>query len=206
MRIRVPGGPYGLAGLMTIAALATIAGRPALASTPVATLAAPKLSATPPTAGGTVFRARQHVSRAARFAFPIATARRKVDYGTQINRFGVQRAGHTHGGQDVFAPAGTPLRAVADAVVADHGSDGGRGNWIALYSPRAKRTYLYFHMQSPTPLHTGQRVRAGKRVGRLGCTGNCQGAHLHFEVHRGGDVSGHGIDPLPSLKRWQQAR
>jgi murein DD-endopeptidase MepM/ murein hydrolase activator NlpD len=191
---------------MTVAALSTIAGRPAIASTPVATFAAPKLSATPPAAGGTVFGAKQRVGAAARAVFPIAAARGDVDYGTQINRFGVQRAGHTHGGQDVFAPAGTPLRAVVDAIVADHGSDGGRGNWIALYSARTKRTYLYFHMQAPTPLHTGQHVRAGKRVGRLGCTGNCQGAHLHFEVHRGHDVTGHGIDPLPSLRRWQKAR
>lgn len=126
----------------------------------------------------------------------------RVGYGESIAAFGVQRAGHVHEGQDIFAPAGTPLRAVRDATVIGAGSGDGRGNWVALYSRRDRRTYVYFHMQRPAEVEQGERVRAGQRIGRLGCTGSCFGDHLHFEVHRGRDAGGGATDPMPLLRRW----
>jgi murein DD-endopeptidase MepM/ murein hydrolase activator NlpD len=126
----------------------------------------------------------------------------RVGYGEAIAAFGVQRAGHVHQGQDIFAPAGTPLRAVRDATVTGSGSGDGRGNWVALHSRRDRRTYVYFHMQRPAAVDQGERVRAGQRIGRLGCTGSCFGDHLHFEVHRGRATSGAAIDPMPLLRRW----
>ncbi len=128
----------------------------------------------------------------------------RVDYGTAINRFGAGRSSHVHNGQDMFAPTGTRLLAVRDAKVLETGSDGGRGNYVVLYSPAARQSYAYFHMLSPSPLHAGQRIRAGDRVGALGCSGSCDGAHLHFEVHPGRSVNGHGIDPLPLLRHWHR--
>jgi murein DD-endopeptidase MepM/ murein hydrolase activator NlpD len=68
----------------------------------------------------------------------------------------------------------------------------------------ARQTYAYFHMLAPSPLRPGAHVRAGRRVGALGCSGSCQGAHLHFEVHRGRGATGRGIDPLPFLHRWHR--
>ncbi|MDX6699580.1 MAG: peptidoglycan LD-endopeptidase LytH [Solirubrobacteraceae bacterium] len=135
----------------------------------------------------------------------VSPLRGPVDYGTAINRFGVGRGGHTHGGQDVFAPTGTPLRAVHDGVVLDTGSDGGRGNYVEIYAPRVDRTFAYFHMNAPALVHRGQRVRAGRRVGAVGCSGSCEGAHLHFEIHLGRGAGGRGIDPLPALRRWLRA-
>lgn len=128
-----------------------------------------------------------------------------VDYGTAINRFGVARGGHAHGGQDVFAPTGTPLRAPHDGVVLETGSDGGRGNYVVLHAPRVDRTYSYFHMSAPASVRPGQRVRAGRRVGAVGCSGSCQGAHLHLEVHAGRGTGGRALDPLPALRRWRNA-
>ncbi|MEX2194151.1 MAG: M23 family metallopeptidase [Thermoleophilaceae bacterium] len=129
----------------------------------------------------------------------------RVGYGEAIARFGVSRPGHVHQGQDVFAAAGTPLRVVRDARVVDAGSGDGRGNWVALHSRRDRRTYVYFHMQRPAEVEPGERVRAGQRIGRLGCTGSCFGDHLHFEVHRGrGTSRGAAIDPLPLLRRWSR--
>ena len=40
-----------------------------------------------------------------------------------------------HEGQDVFAPAGTPLVAIRDGRVVEKGDDGGRGNYVAIWSP-----------------------------------------------------------------------
>ena len=90
----------------------------------------------------------------------------------------------------------------ADAVLIY--SDGGRGNYLVLYSPAARQTYTYFHMLAPSSLKPGRRVRAGGRVGALGCSGSCDGAHLHFEVHRGRGATGRGVDPMPLLRRWHR--
>jgi murein DD-endopeptidase MepM/ murein hydrolase activator NlpD len=57
-------------------------------------------------------------------------------------------------------------------------------------------------MFEPASVRPGQRVHAGQLVGRLGCTGSCFGAHLHFEVRRGRGARGEPMDPLPSLRRW----
>ena len=136
----------------------------------------------------------------------VVPVRGPVDYGTATNGFGAQRSGHVHNGQDMFAPTGTPLVAVRDAVVLERGSDGGRGNYLVLYSAAARQSYAYFHMLAPARVTQGQRVRAGQRVGALGCSGSCDGAHLHFEVHRGRNASGKGVDPRPLLRRWHHLK
>ena len=41
----------------------------------------------------------------------------------------------------------------------------------------------YAHM-SKRYVKTGQRVRWGQTLGRVGCTGRCYGPHLHIEVRR----------------------
>jgi murein DD-endopeptidase MepM/ murein hydrolase activator NlpD len=134
----------------------------------------------------------------------------KFDYGAADARFGAWRDGHRHQGQDMFAKAGTPLVAVVDGVVIESETEtsplsGGRGNYVAIYSETDDRTYVYFHMQHPSPLQAGDAVRAGERVGAVGCTGSCWGTHLHFEVRLGRGSEAKPIDPLPLLRRWPQA-
>ena len=87
-------------------------------------------------------------------------------------------------------------------MVIEVGSDGGRGNHLALYSRELDRTFLYYHLQRPARVRQGEKVRAGDRVGEVGCTGSCWGDHLHLEVHRGRGPSGEALDPLPLLRRW----
>ena len=83
--------------------------------------------------------------------------------------------------------AGTPLVAVDDAIVVEAGSDGGRGNHLALHDRKRDRTYVYFHMNAPAEVSRGDEIAAGERVGAVGCTGSCWGDHLHFEVRSGAD-------------------
>ena len=130
--------------------------------------------------------------------FPIDT--RDPGYGEWDARYGNFRHGHVHEGQDVFAPTGTPLLAIRDAVVVETGSGDGRGHYVALYSPAEHETYVYFHMRLPTPLREGDRVVAGRRIGSVGCTGSCYGDHLHFEIRRGRGTTGRTRDPLPLLR------
>ena len=108
-------------------------------------------------------------------------------------------AGRGHEGVDLFGPIGTELVAVSDGEVIETGSDGGRGNYVSIYSPSLGDTYNYFHMNEPALVATGEKVRAGQVVGHLGCTGSCYGAHLHFEVRDGRDPYAPVLDPLPML-------
>jgi murein DD-endopeptidase MepM/ murein hydrolase activator NlpD len=129
-----------------------------------------------------------------------------VGYGELDARYGTFRHGHVHAGQDVFAAAGTPVVAVRAGVVVGRGTGDGRGNRVAVYSPGSGETYVYFHLQWPSPAEVGDSVEAGQRIGRLGCTGSCFGDHLHFEIRAGRGEYGRPRDPLPVLRAWPQAR
>ena len=72
-----------------------------------------------------------------------------VDFGEADARFGASRGGRVHEGQDVFAKAGTPIVSVRSGTVVETGDDGGRGNYIAIWSPDAKMTFVYLHMRAP---------------------------------------------------------
>ena len=133
-----------------------------------------------------------------RSAFPVKAP---VDYGETAARYGSDRGGRMHEGQDMFAPAGTPLVAMYDSTVVEEGNGGGRGNYVALYSSSIERTLLYLHMRSPSHVKLGEKVKAGRRVGELGCTGSCFGDHLHLEVRRGNGTTGAPTDPMPYLIR-----
>jgi murein DD-endopeptidase MepM/ murein hydrolase activator NlpD len=130
-------------------------------------------------------------------AFPVTAP---VGYGETAARYGSDRGGRMHEGQDMFAPPGTPLVAMFDSTVVEEGNGGGRGNYVALWSPSAKRTFVYLHMQAPARVKTGQQVRAGQRVGELGCTGSCFGDHLHLEARTGRGANGAPNDPMPYLR------
>lgn len=131
-------------------------------------------------------------------------------YGEFAASFG---GGRGHEGQDVFGKIGTPLVAVRTGVVVDRDTvngqySGGRGNYINIYSPLDNRSYDYLHMNKPSPFKVGDAVTAGQVIGQLGCTGSCDGPHLHFEIRTGqaflrSDTK--PIDPMPFLKQWPPA-
>jgi murein DD-endopeptidase MepM/ murein hydrolase activator NlpD len=143
------------------------------------------------------------------YVFPVVGAH---DFGEAAARFGAERYGHAHEGQDVFARPGTPLLAVRDGVVLD-GAGGrsfyayGGGNSVVIYSADADRSFVYLHMLHPARVRAGDHVHAGQMIGQLGCTGSCYGPHLHFEIRMGRVAYGHAgrpVDPLPYLRQWPQ--
>ena len=85
--------------------------------------------------------------------FPV---RGKVDWGEGDARFGASRGGRSHEGQDVFAPAGTPLVSLRSGRVVEKGDDGGRGNYLAIWSREARRTFVYLHMRRPSRFGQGR--------------------------------------------------
>jgi len=143
--------------------------------------------------------------------FPVVTD--NPNFGEADAKFGAERYGHTHQGQDVFVKPGTPLVAVRDGIVLDGGGGKsyyayGGGNSLVIYSPVDDRSYVYLHMLHPALVNAGETVQAGQPVGQVGCSGSCDGPHLHFEIRLG--RVGYGlerkaIDPLPLLQQWPAA-
>ena len=111
--------------------------------------------------------------------------------------FGSPRGGgRTHKGNDLFAPAGTPLVAVTDGSVWFQGDPLG-GN-AAYVNGNDGNTYYYAHLSDYV---AGARpVRAGELIGHVGTTGDASDAppQLHFEIRPGGP-NGRAIDPYPML-------
>ena len=130
--------------------------------------------------------------------FPV---RGPFNWGQEAARYGSSRGGRRHEGQDVLSRMGTPVVSVTGATVIAKGDDGGRGNYVALYDGRERRTFVYLHLQHPVRLRLGDHVVAGQRVGELGCTGSCDGPHLHLELRSGRGVAGSALNPRPLLFR-----
>jgi murein DD-endopeptidase MepM/ murein hydrolase activator NlpD len=194
-----PLGPRGLPFLAATIAAAVLGAPAEAAPAKHLTALAPPLEA----ASRLATLASQRASAPPAVVFPL---RGRVDWGEQDARFGAWRGGHVHEGQDVFAAAGAPLFAIRAARVVETGEDGGRGNYVAMWSRAVRRTFVYLHMKHPSRARLGEHVRAGERVGSVGCTGSCWGDHLHLEVRVGRGTTGRPLDPLPMLRRLAARR
>jgi murein DD-endopeptidase MepM/ murein hydrolase activator NlpD len=100
--------------------------------------------------------------------------------------FGAPRA-HVawHHGEDIFAPLGAPVLAVADGRVFSVGWNrvGGFRLWL---QDRQGNEFYYAHLSAYSLLAVnGRDVKAGDVLGFVGNTGDAEGTpyHLHFEIH-----------------------
>ena len=89
-----------------------------------------------------------------------------------------------HAGMDFRARHGTPIVAVTDGRVVSAGRAGGCGIAVKLDHGGGMQT-RYCHM-SRMAVDRGQDVRRGQVIGYVGSTGLSTGAHLHYEMYRGG--------------------
>lgn len=141
-----------------------------------------------------------------RYVFPV--------YGPSAfgDTFGAARAdvsGGWHHGDDIFAPLGAPVLAVADGTVFSVGWNE-VGGWRLWLRDGGGNEFYYAHLSAYSPLAVnGRHVRAGQVLGFVGNTGDAQGTpyHLHFEVHPvsllflGYDGA---VDPTTYLQAWQR--
>ncbi len=100
-----------------------------------------------------------------------------------------------HGGVDILAPEGTPVRSASrgivrlaeplplsgHAVLVDHG--------LGVVTS-------YLHL-SEIGVRVGQRIGRGEIIGRVGSTGLSTGPHLHWGLR----VNGVRVDPIPWTAR-----
>ena len=70
------------------------------------------------------------------------------------------------------------------AGAGDGYSDALYGYYVLIDGTATERDYFYAHMEAPTPLAEGERVRTGERIGAVGKTGNARNefCQLHFEL------------------------
>ncbi len=111
--------------------------------------------------------------------------------------------GRGHQGVDVGAKCGKRIVAARGGKVQTKAYHGSAGNYVVIDGKDTNVDYVYMHLQQPSKLHEGEKVKTGGLVGRNGDTGNASGCHLHFEMWDG-DWYGGGkvMDPMPHLKRW----
>jgi murein DD-endopeptidase MepM/ murein hydrolase activator NlpD len=126
---------------------------------------------------------------------------------TWNDAFGVPRGTRRHNGQDLTAPAGTPVVSPrAGTVIVSDVQSGGAGVYLVVKDAALDRSYVFMHLLAGSvTVSKGQVVRAGQRLASVGSTGHSTGPHLHFEVWVGGWwTGGHAIDPAPLLRAWSR--
>jgi hypothetical protein len=150
------------------------------------------LTVTPPLGGGD-------------YVFPVAG---EVAWGDSYGAPRPDLPSGWHHGDDLFAPLGAPLVAVADGTVSSVGWEplGGWRLWLTTASGDA---FYYAHLSGYTRLALrGGHVRAGQVLGFVGNTGDADGGayHLHFQIHpaslRSLGEDG-AVNPTSYLARWR---
>jgi murein DD-endopeptidase MepM/ murein hydrolase activator NlpD len=118
-----------------------------------------------------------------RLVHPLPGAPVTSPFGSRVHPiYGTVRM---HTGIDFGADTGTAIRAAGDGVVVSASWYGGYGNATIIDHGGGLAT-LYGH-QSSMAVSGGQKVTSGQTIGRVGCTGDCTGPHLHFETRVNGD-------------------
>ena len=127
--------------------------------------------------------AMDHISTTIeKFAKPVDGARISSAYGPRVHP--VLKTIKVHNGIDYAARRGTPVKAAFDGVVKKSSRDNLSGKYIVIQHKNGFET-LYAHLDASN-VKVGQRVLTGDRIGQVGATGRCTGAHLHFAMKKNG--------------------
>jgi septal ring factor EnvC (AmiA/AmiB activator) len=97
-------------------------------------------------------------------------------------------------GIGISAPAGTAVKSVSAGTVAYAGQMGTYGNTVIL--EHGGGDYSVYGSLSRIDVRKGTRVIKGQALGTVGVSDPALGAHLHFEIRRGGPA----VDPAEWLR------
>lgn len=118
----------------------------------------------------------------------------RIDVSSHFGR----RRGRLHNGIDLRAPLGTPIHASADGRVKSSRYNRGYGHMIVIDHGNGVET-AYAH-NSRNLVKTGQRVKQGQVIARVGKSGNATGYHVHFEFRR----QGLALNPVRQVQAAKQ--
>ena len=123
---------------------------------------------------------------------PVKNYRSSSGYGRRFDPFNGRAA--MHAGVDMAGSHGEPIYATASGKVMQAGVASGYGKMVEISHGKGIDT-RYGHM-SAILVKSGETVRQGQLIGRMGSTGRSTGTHLHYEVR----VDGRAVNPKPFLE------
>ncbi|QMU66171.1 MAG: peptidoglycan DD-metalloendopeptidase family protein [Flavobacteriaceae bacterium] len=93
-----------------------------------------------------------------------------------------------HNGVDILAPVGTPIQSIKGGTVYSKGTHKKLGNFVIIKTVLNNGSTLftaYAHLDKPTSLKSGAKVKEGSIVGKAGKTGNAKDVskseeHVHI--------------------------
>ncbi|MGH2659221.1 MAG: M23 family metallopeptidase, partial [Actinomycetota bacterium] len=108
------------------------------------------------------------------------------DFGIWVHHTKKEGGNHVHQGNDMMAPAGTPIVAPFDGLAVDATNEIG-GLSVSVYGQ-----FGYVYNAHLSAFGTLGQVETGTVIGYVGATGNAGGNHDHFEWH---PDDGPAVDP-----------
>jgi murein DD-endopeptidase MepM/ murein hydrolase activator NlpD len=114
--------------------------------------------------------------------------------GRVISRFGAKGKGLHNDGINLAAPRGTPVQAAQAGVVAYAGNElRGFGNLVLI---RHRKGIMSAYAHNDTLfVKSGEIVRRGQTIAKVGSTGSVDEPQLHFEIRSGRDA----VNPIRFL-------
>jgi len=119
----------------------------------------------------------------------------RISSGFGLRRDPINGELRPHGGIDIAAAEGSPIRAAASGTVAFSGFSRGYGNTVIIEHKNGLST-LYAH-NSSNLVKVGDVVDTNTIIALVGSTGRSTGPHLHFEVRKGGTP----VNPMGMIVR-----
>ena len=118
------------------------------------------------------------------------------DFGFRNTRGSI---GRNHTGIDIGAKQGQDIKSPIGGQVVGKvptQKSNGYGNLLQIKDDEGAVHY-FGHMENPSALKPGDKVKPGDKLGNVGNTGNSTGSHLHYEVKQ----NGISVDPNKYLAK-----
>jgi len=127
----------------------------------------------------------------------IVPVKGKISSGFGYRIHPIKKTKSFHNGVDIIAKLGTPVHAPADGKVEQVWEDktyGGGLSIIVKHYNGFKSGYCHLSEQL---VKSGQIVKQGEIIAKVGSTGASNGPHLHFTLT---NIHGEKVDPTKEIK------